>query len=375
MARQSAAATAEEMDPATGELTGREVVPVMVDMTMASALAKAELDQQIVTAKQYPRSVQAAVEQIIGLATLNKEVAQSCIYSLPRAGKAIVGPSVRLAEMVSQCWGNAVVDAVVVGIDRVNKMITAAGMFHDLQTNVRTRTTVSRRISDSRGRIYSDDMIAVTGNAACAIARRNAILTGVPKGVWSQAYDAAFKTTAGTTMTLVENRAQALAALAQFGLKPEQIFALLKVKGEQDIGLNELVILRGTYSALKNDEITVDEILDKRAGGAVDEVVDPLKDKPPAAEAAAAKPEPAKGKAKGKVATKTNDDAVARANAAEPKLSADATVLHGKPALDEARERGRKAKAAGMQRRAVPPEYRTPEASALAKAWWEGWDE
>lgn len=378
MARQTVEQD-EGMDPVTGEVSpktingngeGREVVPVMVDMTMAAALAKAELDQQVVTAKQYPRSVQRAVEDIIGLATLNDVVAQSCIYSLPRAGKAIVGPSIRLAEIVGQCWGNCVVDAVVIGIDRVNKMITAAGMFHDLQTNVRTRTTVSRRISDSKGRIYSDDMIAVTGNAACAIARRNAILAGVPKGIWGQAYEAAHKAVAGTVMTLEENRRKALAALEGLGAKPAQIFAALKVKGEQDIGLDGLVALRGMYSALKNDEVTLDEMFDPRAGGgAVEEVVDPLKDKPPAPD----KPVAAKAKSKATEAKAVPEKPAAKSDKIETGPS-PGSGAHSQAALIEAHQRGAEARKRGMQRKAVPPEYREREAGALAKAWLDGWD-
>jgi hypothetical protein len=45
-------------------------------------------------------------------------------------------------------------------------------------------STVRRRIFDSRGRLFNDDMITVTGNAACAIAKRNAILSGVPKSAF-----------------------------------------------------------------------------------------------------------------------------------------------------------------------------------------------
>jgi recombination protein RecT len=44
------------------------------------------------------------------------------------------------------------------------------------------------------------------------------------------------------------------------------------------------------------------------------------------------------------------------------------------PAESKAFDAGLAAKHRGISRKAVPPEYRTPEASALAKAWWQGWD-
>jgi recombination protein RecT len=47
----------------------------------------------------------------------------------------------------------------------------------------------------------------------------------------------------------------------------------------------------------------------------------------------------------------------------------------GEAVESDAFEAGREAKRAGMQRRAVPPEYRKPETSALARAWVSGWDD
>jgi recombination protein RecT len=41
---------------------------------------------------------------------------------------------------------------------------------------------------------------------------------------------------------------------------------------------------------------------------------------------------------------------------------------------DTAFERGVEAKRDGMARKAVPPEYREPDKSHLAKSWWSGWD-
>lgn len=41
---------------------------------------------------------------------------------------------------------------------------------------------------------------------------------------------------------------------------------------------------------------------------------------------------------------------------------------------DQAFERGVEAKRDGMARKAVPPEYRDPDKSHLAKSWWSGWD-
>ena len=67
--------------------------PVM----LTDARQRAELENQITTAKAYPRSITHFLREAMGMVTLNEEVASSCIYALPRGGKPIEGPSVRLA--------------------------------------------------------------------------------------------------------------------------------------------------------------------------------------------------------------------------------------------------------------------------------------
>jgi hypothetical protein len=251
----------ERIDPQTGELLEKINLPTLVDTTLATAVVKAELDTQITTARAFPRSVQTAINDINQLATMNEQMAGECVYALPRAGKPLRGPSIRLAEIIAQCWGNCVSKTRIVSVDRISRTVTAEGIFHDLQTNSITEAQHTRRISTKEGRLFTDDMIAVTCNAAQSIARRNAILAGVPKVIWWQAFQQCEHVIAGDVTTLASKRESAVKAFAAFGLKPEQVFQVLDVKGEQDIGLDELVTLRSLYSSVKNGEITVEEIL------------------------------------------------------------------------------------------------------------------
>lgn len=251
----------ERFDPQTGEVLEKINLPMLVDTTLATAVVKAELDTQITTARAYPRSMQMSIDAINQLATMNEQMATECVYVLARAGKPLRGPSIRLAEIIAQCWGNCVSKARVISVDRINKTVTAEGIFHDLQTNSTTEASHTRRISNKEGRLLSEDMIAVTCNAAQSIARRNAILAGVPKVIWSQAYQQCERVIAGDVVTLVSKRESAIKAFAVFGLKPEQVFQILDVKGEADIGGDELVTLRALYASVKNGEVTIEELL------------------------------------------------------------------------------------------------------------------
>ena len=140
-------------------------------------------------------------------------------------------------------------------------------------------------------------MIVVTGNAACSIARRNAVLAGVPKAVWRRAYEASEQVVAGDIKTLATRREGAIKAFATYGVKPEQVFAALDVKGVDEITLEHIPTLLGMFSALKNGESTVEEMFDPRRSAsarAFDVVSNPLKDEPeqPASRQAARHPPP-----------------------------------------------------------------------------------
>jgi hypothetical protein len=349
-----------------------ETLPMLAETGMVSTIVRAELDSQIATARSYPRSLKTAIDNIMSLATLDEQTAAENMFALPRGGKPIRGPSIRLAEIIAQQWGNCRVEARVIAIDRTNRVITAEGTFHDLETNSAMRSVVQRRISDKRGRLFNDDMIVVTGNAACSIARRNAILAGVPKAVWRKAYEASERVVAGDVKTLATRREGAIKAFATYGVKPEQVFAALDVKGLDDITLEHIPTLLGMFTALKDGEMTTEEMFDPRrgAGRAFDVVQNPLKDEP--ASPAGDNPHPVSA-----------DDA--REEDGEQGTDAGASAAHATrdpAAVDDHTEQlsivsafkaGQEAKRLGHSRKALPGLLRDPSRSREAMAWTSGW--
>jgi len=262
-----------------GEIISNDVATMD---SMAVQLQRAEIDQQVSTARAYPRSLKRVQSNILSMATLDEESAEECMYALPRGGKPIKGPSIRFAEILKQSYGNCASAARVVHVDRDEKFVEAEGVFIDFETNSRSTARVRRRISDSKGKIYTDDMIIVTGNAACSIAMRNAILAGVPKPLWRKAYDTVQATITGDVTTLAVNREKATKALAAFGVKPEQIFQALGRQGLEDITVDDIGTLRGMYGALKNGEATVEEMFRGTVKAASDHatIANPLSDEP-----------------------------------------------------------------------------------------------
>lgn len=233
------------------------------DVGTLAILNKSEIDQQIATAKKYPRSIKGFLNDAIALATLDEQTAGECIYALPRAGKAITGPSARLAEIILHSWGNVRGGARVVAEEE--EFIVAQGMFYDLEKNVAIAYEVKRRIVDKYGKRYNGDMIGVTGNAACSIAFRNSVFKGIPKALWRKVEDAARKTIAGDIKTLATKRANALQAFAAFGVTHDMVFRALNIRGSEDITIEHLVNLAGMLTALKEGETTIEDLFAQNA--------------------------------------------------------------------------------------------------------------
>lgn len=249
-------------------------------------LAMNEIEAAIALAQKRPRDEEAVKAKIEKLAILDPECAHENVYALPRGGKPIRGPSIRLAEIISTCYRNNLTLAMVKETDRVNKVVKAVGIFYDLEGNVIVSKEQQRRISDKNGRLFSEDMITVTQNAACSIALRNAILSGVPRSIWRKAFVLCEQVLAGDIATLVERREKAFKAFAAFGIKPEQLCAVLEVPGVESIDQEHMPTLIAMHASLKSGEATVEEMFDPRKHAITHEVItNPLRDEGPAEKA------------------------------------------------------------------------------------------
>lgn len=221
---------------------------------------KATIDVQIATAKAFPRNIKRATENAIAIVTIDKETAQTCTYSVPRGGKAITGPSVHLAKILAQVWGNLRIEAKVVAIE--NSQITSESVCFDLENNLAIKTQVKRSIIGKNGR-FSDDMITVTGNAANSIAMRNAILSVVPRAIVDKVYNSAKQVLTGDVSDnakLIGRRKQVVDALRDtYNVTEKEILSAIGKAAIEHITPDDLVVLIGIGTAIKDGDTTVDE--------------------------------------------------------------------------------------------------------------------
>src|SRR6185369_6821226 len=209
----------------------------------AGALNKSEVEAQLDAAHKYRRSVRQFMNDAITLATLDVEIAESCLYSLPRGGKTIDGPSVRLAEICASAYGNLHIGARVVGVEE--KEVVAQGVCWDLEKNIRVTIESRRRITNRQGRRYDDDMITVTGNAAASIGLRNAIFRVIPRAYVNQVYRKAREVAVGTASTLAARRQTVMERLVKMGAMPDRILAKIGKPSVDDITLDDIAVLIG----------------------------------------------------------------------------------------------------------------------------------
>lgn len=250
------------------EIKGYEVLQVEAPnpAQLVASLDRAEranIDIQVSTAKQYPRSISRCTNNAVALATMDRETAQSCGYALPRGGKPITGPSVHLAKIIAQQYGNLRAEAKVVEI--TDKQIVSRGTAWDLENNNAYSVEVRRSIVGRNGNRFSDDMITVTGNAANSIAYRNAIFGIVPKAIVDKAYKAAQHLITGDLSDeekLIKRRDGAIKHFIDtYGITEEEVIKLCGKHTVNQIQADEIALLLGFAQSLKDGDTTVEELM------------------------------------------------------------------------------------------------------------------
>ena len=226
------------------------------------AVSRAEIDQQITTAKRYPRSLSKVKAEMMEMATLDEETAASCFYSLPRGGKNIQGPGVRLAEIALSCYGNIragtrIIETVA---DGPAPYVAIQAICHDLEKNIAVTMEKRRRIigKKNKGGIIDEDDINLAANAGSAIAFRDAMFKVVPGILLRPVYEAAKKVAIGDARTLSDRRQKAIDAFAKMGVPANRVLASISKAKVEEVTLEDLETLIGTFSAIKEGSITIE---------------------------------------------------------------------------------------------------------------------
>jgi hypothetical protein len=229
---------------------------------------KAGIDVQVATAHAYPRKLSTCVDNAITTVQLSQEIAESCMYAVPRGDKSIKGPSVHLAKIMAQTWGNMRIANKVVDIDL--KHVTSQAMCWDLESNLAIQTEVKRLIIGREGR-FNDDMITVTGNAANAISLRNAVFAVIPEGFVDRIYKAAIERITGKLSSknaLITKRTEIITRFKEaYSVTEKEILSVLNKQSIDNITIEDIAFLIAIGTALRDGDTTVDEAFRKKKTG------------------------------------------------------------------------------------------------------------
>ena len=127
--------------------------------------AIAQVQAAAVMARQFPRSTQAAINEMRD-ACGRSELAKRAFFKFPRGGESVTGASVYLARELARIWGNIDYGLNELRRDDMHGQSEMQAYAWDLQTNARsTRTFVIEHARDTKqGRKQLTDLRDISDN-------------------------------------------------------------------------------------------------------------------------------------------------------------------------------------------------------------------
>lgn len=213
-----------------------------------------EVQGMVFMAKQYPRDTFQSWQRIKE-ACSRRTLAEVASYEYPRGGEKVAGPSIRLAEVLAQCWGN-----VAYGVTELEQRAGESDCLAyawDLETNVRAEKTFTvKHERKARGRItkLSDprDIYEMVANLG-ARRQRACILAVIPKDIVDAAVEECEKTLMGDNKEPIADRLRKmLERFSELGITKEMIekkqgYALTSFTEKDILSLGRI------YNSIKDD--------------------------------------------------------------------------------------------------------------------------
>lgn len=226
-------------------------------MTEVKAQREAsEIQAMVFMAKQFPRNQIQAADRILNACT-RQTLADSAVYSYPRGGQNIEGPSIRLAEVLAQNWGN--LDFGIRELSQENGVSTVEAYAWDLETNVRQAKVFqvahkrmarvgTKTLTDPRD-IY--EMVANQGSRRLRACILSIIPGDIVEAALAQCSITQAASVGATPEEIKETIRKLTATMEKFGITAENIQDRYQCRLEA-IRPAQIVELRKIYTSLKD---------------------------------------------------------------------------------------------------------------------------
>jgi hypothetical protein len=242
-----------------------------VGAVAASAREEAEIKAAIFLARQFLRDEAAAYTKIMR-SCQRPGLAEEAVYSFPRGGQTVKGPSVNLAREIARCWGNIRYGLRVVSV--TEDMVHIRGYAYDMETNayVEHEDEFAKRIyRKNKGWVEPDERdLRELINRRGAILVRNAILQVVPSDIVEAAQREAeqtmIKAAKGELKQSKEEAIRRLAlAFSNIAVTTDMLSAYLKHPLE-NASPEEVANLRSVYKSIMDGNSKREDYFDLNAG-------------------------------------------------------------------------------------------------------------
>lgn len=232
-------------------------------VAVESSRAVAEAQGKLLIAKRFPRDETAAYTKVIN-ACKRRSLAEKAMYSYPRSGSTISGPSIRLAEELARCWGN--IDFGIKELSQKDGESEMQAYCWDMETNtLSSQTFVVAHVRDTRNgaQKLTNQRDIYENNANMAGRRLRArILAVIPPDLVEAAVEECRKTVAGNNDVPIADRIRKMAAaFEKFGVKTNVIEKRLGRKLET-MTTEDLSEYIGIYNSMKDGNSSVSDWFD-----------------------------------------------------------------------------------------------------------------
>ena len=247
---------------------------------MVTSRQMQEVQGQIVMAKKFPRNEVQSFNRIVQ-ACQRRSLAEKAEYEYPRGGQKVTGPSIRLAEVAAQNWGN--IDFGIIELEQRNGESQVMAYAWDLETNTRQTKifSVPHIRSTKKGNVPLSDPRDIYELVANQGARRMraCILGIIPGDVIEAAVEQCHKTLEGAEKKPLKDviREVSLYFQRDFNVPVEALEKYIGCRSEA-FSMNDCIRLRKVYNSLK-DGMTKREEVFELPGSEKEEAKDPFEGK------------------------------------------------------------------------------------------------
>lgn len=227
--------------------------PQQLDVAQASAAeyARREIEGAMILAQKFPRN-EVDCYQAVMHSCKRFGFADKAVYSFPRGGTTVKGPSINMARELARLWGNIRYGADLVADDHVSRTIRCWAW--DLQSNTRpSQDATFKKLIQRKGRgwVTPDERdLRELSNKHAAIGIRNCLLQLMPPDYVADALAAAEQTiVAGISDDKDAHTKKVLLAFDSLGIRASELETHLG-KPLAQATVDDIAALRKIYASI-----------------------------------------------------------------------------------------------------------------------------